>query len=82
MDAHMRQSLDNYIMGVNLTRTELVWHKCPKCGFRREIGMMYDMGGWFYHAVEEEDKVECPECHIEMEVVDQQTNFTTSIIKS
>ena len=69
MDSRMRQSLDNHIMGVNLTRTEKVWHKCPSCNFKREIGMLYELGGWFYYPAEQEDLVECPECHIDMEII-------------
>jgi len=69
MDAHMRQSLDHYIT-CGHSYTDKVWHKCPECGFKREIGMFYELGGWFYYPAEEEDKVECPDCHIDMEIIE------------
>ena len=52
------KGLDDHIMGVNLTRGELVWHKCPHCQSVRAIPMVYDMGGWFY----DEDTF-CEYCH-------------------
>ena len=70
MDNRMRQSLDSYIMGEHLTHTDKVWHKCPQCDFKREIGMIYDMGGWFYHPVEQEDLIECPYCRVEMGIIE------------
>jgi len=69
MDSRMRQSLDHYIV-FGHSYTDKVWHKCPQCNFKREIGMLYELGGWFYYPTTEEDKVECPDCHIEMEIID------------
>ena len=69
MDSRMRHELDRYITGETLTRTGRVWHECPEGGFKREVGMIYDMGGWFYYPPEQEDLIECPECHTEMEII-------------
>jgi len=60
----MRQELDNYIMGVHLTRNDDVPHKCPKCGHKWNAPMMFDMGGWFYH---NDDDAYCPKCGTEGE---------------
>lgn len=70
MDAYMRHSLDNYITGVNQTHTELVQHRCPDCGLKREIGMVFDMGACFYFPASEKDKTCCPECGGNLEIID------------
>lgn len=64
MDSRMRASLDSYIMGEHLTRTEEVPHRCPKCKREKSIPMVFDMGGWFY----DDDEAYCFKCNIEMEI--------------
>lgn len=67
MDSRMRASLDSYIMGEHLTRTEVVLHRCPQCKGERQIPMLYDMGGWFYI---DDDESFCGNCQVEMEEVE------------
>jgi len=66
MDARARRSLDDYIMGTNLTREDVVLHRCPQCLNERDVKMVYDMGGWFY----EEAEPFCDHCELEMEIVE------------
>ena len=70
MDRNMRESLDRHIMGLDIHHQELVPHRCPKCNKKREIGMMYELGGWFYYPIEQEDLATCEDCQVDMVTIE------------
>ena len=61
------KGLDDYIMGIHLTREDEVPHKCLKCGKERAVRMLFDMGGWFYP--DDEEAAFC--CGTEMQIIEE-----------